>query len=79
MKEKHIEGNEAKENCYQRLEEFAREKIREHLHDLLEQEVTEWLGRPRERAQAQFYRTAGVSQRARQAAAVYDRALGRWR
>lgn len=47
MKEKHIEGNEAKENCYQRLEEFAREKIREHLQDLLEQEVTEWLGRDR--------------------------------
>ena len=47
MKEKHIEGNEAKENCYQRLEEFAREKIREHLQDLLEQEVTEWLGRQR--------------------------------
>jgi putative transposase len=47
VREKHIEGNEAKENCYQRLEEFAREKIREHLQDLLEQEVTEWLGRQR--------------------------------
>jgi hypothetical protein len=47
VKEKHIEGNEAKGNCYQRLEEFAREKIREHLQDLLEQEVTEWLGRQR--------------------------------
>lgn len=47
MKEKHIEENEAKENCYQRLEEFARQKIREHLQDLLEQEVTEWLGRQR--------------------------------
>ncbi len=45
MKEKHIEGNEAKENCYQRLEEFARGKIREYLQHLLEQEVTEWLGR----------------------------------
>jgi len=47
VREKHIEGIEAKENCYQRLEEFAREKIREHLQDLLEQEVTEWLGRRR--------------------------------
>ena len=47
MKEKHIGENEAKGNCYQRLEEFAREKIREHLQDLLEQEVTEWLGRQR--------------------------------
>ena len=27
------------------LEEFAREKIREHLQYLLEEEVTEWLGR----------------------------------
>ena len=27
------------------LEEYARGKIREHLQDLLEQEVTEWLGR----------------------------------
>jgi hypothetical protein len=30
---------------YSELEEFARGKIREHLQDLLEQEVTEWLGR----------------------------------
>ena len=45
MKEKHIDGDEAKEICYQRLEEYAREKIREHLQGLLEEEVTEWLGR----------------------------------
>jgi transposase-like protein len=32
---------------YEELEEFARVKIRQHLQDLLEQEVTEWLGRER--------------------------------
>ena len=45
MKEKHIGGNESKGIFYGELEEFARAKIREHLQDLLEQEVTEWLGR----------------------------------
>ncbi|TMA92467.1 MAG: IS256 family transposase [Deltaproteobacteria bacterium] len=45
MKEKHRERVESKEVCYRELEEFARGKIREHLQDLLEQEVTEWLGR----------------------------------
>src|SRR5881397_1049556 len=45
MKEKHRERVESKEVCYRELEEFARGKIREHLQDLLEQEVTKWLGR----------------------------------
>ncbi len=45
MKEKHIGGNESKGIFYGELEEFARGKIREHLQDLLEQEVSEWLGR----------------------------------
>ena len=45
MKEKHIGGVESKEIFYEELEGFAREKIREHLQDLLEQEVSEWLGR----------------------------------
>lgn len=45
MREKHREGNESKGIFYDALEGFAREKIREHLQDLLEQEVTEWLGR----------------------------------
>ena len=45
MKEKHIEGNESKRIFYGELEEFARGKIREHLQELLEQEVSEWLGR----------------------------------
>lgn len=47
MKEKHIGRNESKGIFYGELEEFARSKIREHLQDLLEQEVTEWLGRER--------------------------------
>ena len=45
MVEKHIEGDESKEIFYAELENFAREKIRIHLQDLLEQEVSEWLGR----------------------------------
>ncbi len=45
MKEKHIGGVESKEIFYEELEGFAREKIRGHLQDLLEQEVSEWLGR----------------------------------
>ncbi len=45
MKEKHSEENESKEIFYAELEEYARGKIRKHLQDLLEQEVTEWLGR----------------------------------
>ena len=45
MKEKHTEENQSKEILYEQLEAFARAKIRKHLQDLLEQEVTEWLGR----------------------------------
>ena len=45
MKEKHIGGIESKEIFYEGLKGFAREKIREHQQDLLEQEVSEWLGR----------------------------------
>jgi len=45
MTEKHIVGREAKGILYEELEAYARGKIREHLQDLLEQEVTEWLGR----------------------------------
>lgn len=45
MKEEHTEGKESKEIFYQQLEAFARTRIQEHLQDLLEQEVAEWLGR----------------------------------
>jgi transposase-like protein len=45
MKEKHIGSDESKGIFYERLEEFARARIQEHLQDLLEQEVPEWLGR----------------------------------
>jgi hypothetical protein len=47
MKEKHIGGDESKGIFYRELEEFARGKMREHLQDVLEQEVSEWLGRER--------------------------------
>jgi transposase-like protein len=47
MVEKHIGENESKGIFYGELEEFARGKNREHLQDLLEQEVREWLGRER--------------------------------
>ena len=45
MREKHSEPRESKGICYEALEEYAREKIRQHLQYLLEDEVTEWLGR----------------------------------
>jgi transposase-like protein len=45
MTEKHIVGSESKGIYYEELEAYARGKIRDHLQDLLEQEVTEWLGR----------------------------------
>jgi putative transposase len=45
MTEKNIGSSESKGIFYAELEEFARGKIREHWQDLLEQEVTEWLGR----------------------------------
>jgi transposase-like protein len=45
MTENHIERNESKRIFYEELETYALSKIREHLQDLLEQEVTEWLGR----------------------------------
>jgi putative transposase len=45
MKEEHGKTIESKGIFYEELEAFAREKIRQHLQDLLEQEVTEWLGR----------------------------------
>jgi putative transposase len=45
VKEKHTEKEESKEIYYGELEAYARERIREHLEDLLKQEVTEWLGR----------------------------------
>ena len=72
MREKHSEQKESKEICYEALEEFAREKIREHLQYLLEEEVTEWLGRREERAQGQCFGATRVSQRLRQGEAVYD-------
>lgn len=45
MREKHTEEKESKEIFYEQLEGFARMKIQQHLQDLLEQEVSEWLGR----------------------------------
>jgi transposase-like protein len=52
MTEKHIVGNESKGIFYGELEEYARGKIREHLQDLLEQEVSEWLGREKSERRA---------------------------
>src|SRR5438128_11650232 len=45
MREEHREKDESKGIFYEGLEAFAREKIRQHLQDLLEQEATEWVGR----------------------------------
>ena len=51
MREEHREKGESKGIFYEGLEAFAREKIRQHLQDLLEQEVTEWLGRAKSERQ----------------------------
>jgi transposase-like protein len=45
MREKHTGNEESKEIFYSELEAYARERIREHLQELLKEEVTEWLGR----------------------------------
>lgn len=45
MVEKHIAEKQSKKIFYAELEQFAREKIQLYLEDLLEQEVSEWLGR----------------------------------
>ena len=45
MTGKHIVRDESKGIIYSELEAYARGKVREYLADLLEQEVTEWLGR----------------------------------
>ena len=52
MRGKHRETVESKEVCYRELEEFAGGKIRQHLQDLLEQEVSEWLGREKSERKA---------------------------
>ena len=61
MKEKHIGGNESKGIFYGELEEFARGKIREHLQDLLEQEVTEWLGREKSERKGILRNSPGIA------------------
>jgi transposase-like protein len=45
MTDKHIASEESKRIFYEELEQWACGKMREHLQDLLEQEVIEWLGR----------------------------------
>ncbi len=52
MRGKHIEKVESKGIFYEAVEEFARGKIRDYLQDLLEQEVTEWLGREKSQRRA---------------------------
>ena len=59
MKEEHSEKVESKRIFYEELEEYAREKIRVHLQDLLEQEVTEWLGREKSQRRANPAEQAG--------------------
>jgi putative transposase len=56
---KHIGGSESKEIFYAELEQFAREKIRGHLQDLLEQEVREWLGREKSERKVNAKEQAG--------------------
>lgn len=57
--EKHKRVEEAKRDFYFELEGFARGKIREHLQDLLEQEVSEWLGREKSERKINAVEQAG--------------------
>ena len=59
MKENHTGEKESKEIFYQQLEAFARTKIQEHLQDLLEQEVSEWLGREKSERKVNVLEQAG--------------------
>ena len=59
MTEKHIDERESKRIFYEELEEYARGKIRDHLQDLLEQEVSEWLGREKSERKAHRLEQAG--------------------
>jgi len=60
MKEKHIVGNESKGIYYSELEEYARGKVREYLQDLLEEEVSELLGREKASASGVFWNSPGI-------------------
>ena len=51
MKEKHSEKRESKGILYEALEEFAREKIRQHLQDLVGAGSDGVVGAGEERAQ----------------------------
>jgi hypothetical protein len=62
MKEKHIKGNESKGIFYDALEGFAQERIREHLQELLEQALTEWLGRKKSERKLNPLEQAGYCQ-----------------
>ena len=54
-------GKRIKGNFLWELEEFAREKIREHLQDLLEQEVSEWLGREKSERKMNPFEQPGIA------------------
>jgi hypothetical protein len=63
MREEHREKDESKGIFYEGLEAFAREKIRQHLQDLLEQEVTEWLGRAKSERKMNPSEQSGLTNR----------------
>jgi putative transposase len=59
MRRNHTEENQSKEIVYEELEAFARAKIRDHLQDLLEQEVSDWLGREKSERKRNVLEQAG--------------------
>jgi putative transposase len=59
MTEDHRDAGESKGIFYDGLEAFAREKIRRHLQELLEQEVSEWLGREKSQRKMSFSEQPG--------------------
>ena len=53
MKKRITKGSEASRAVYSELEGYARRKVQEFIQALLEEEVTEFLGRPKSERRAQ--------------------------
>ena len=52
MKEKNIEKRQESRVGFEQLEDWVRGKVQDGLQELLEEEVTEWLGRGRNERRA---------------------------
>jgi hypothetical protein len=72
MKKRITKGSEASRAVYSELEGYARRKVQEFIQALLEEEVTEFLGRPKSERRAQAGWGERISQWLWQAASASD-------